>query len=769
MNARISYDSDYLWSIEQVGFDYRYLGKTESIMALGNGYMGVRSSEEEEYVGEVRNTFVAGTFDSFNDSEVSELPNVADMWGMKILVNEFPLNLLKGEVLNYKKKLDLKNGLLTRSFSWKYKDLYLNFKFRKFISKRRLHLGLLEVEIDNLGNKTVDIHIKSGINGKVTNSGSQHFLDGVKELIEDKYIQMTTKTLQSNIEFVQTIEHKFKNKLNFKSWPEVDRRAIYMNYNFQIASGLSEKIEKRCSIYTSIDNDLKINQSIRKKAISELRDLEGNSFNFLLEESSESWNIIWDKSSIFINSIDLKDQLSIRFAQYHLHIMTPAHDTRMNIGAKGLSGEGYKGHTFWDTEIFMLPYFSFTFPDIANSLLSYRYIGLEGARKKSKLNGFEGAQYPWESAAPTDGEMTPIWGGTDILTGKETKIWSGFIEQHVTADIAFGVRQYIDITGDEYFALNKGFEIILDTANFWSSRLEWNSEKNLYEINDVIGPDEYKEHVNNNAFTNYLAYWNLQEAKRIIDYLKENNIEIFLRLNRKLNLDRLYQRIKHISKRFYLPKVNSLGILPQDDSYLSKKELDISCFKGLERVGSLFQKYSLSQINEFQISKQADVLLLFLLFEHLFNDELKLVNFEYYEPKTTHDSSLSLSTHAILSADLKKMDLSYLFFKQAINIDMGEYMNSSNDGIHAASLGGIWQMVVFGYGGVRVTNGELRIEPNLPLEWHDLEFNIEYRGRLLKLKIDHNMFKVTKERGEDVEFKHKGRKYKLSTVLEIFI
>ena len=217
MNARISYDSDYLWSIEQVGFDYRYLGKTESIMALGNGYMGVRSSEEEEYVGEVRNTFVAGTFDSFNDSEVSELPNVADMWGMKILVNEFPLNLLKGEVLNYKKKLDLKNGLLTRSFSWKYKDLYLNFKFRKFISKRRLHLGLLEVEIDNLGNKTVDIHIKSGINGKVTNSGSQHFLDGVKELIEDKYIQMTTKTLQSNIEFVQTIEHKFKNKLNFKT------------------------------------------------------------------------------------------------------------------------------------------------------------------------------------------------------------------------------------------------------------------------------------------------------------------------------------------------------------------------------------------------------------------------------------------------------------------------------------------------------------------------------------------------------------------------
>ena len=766
MNARISYNPNNLWKIEQVGFDERYLGKSESIMALGNGYMGVRSAEEEDYTGEIRNTFISGTFDSFNKSEVSELPNAPDMWGMKILVNHYPLNLLKGEVIHYKKDLNLKTGLLTRTFSWKFRDFHLNFRFRRFISKKRLHLGLTDVKIDNIGDIPVDITIKSGINGKVTNSGSQHFIDGVKELVEGNYLQLTTRTIQSDIEFVQTIEHKIEYKLDLDIQPEIDRRSLYMNYNFQIDSGSSANVEKRCSVYTSIDNDVDVDKTLAETAISELIDIERYTFDSLLEESAHSWNMIWNKSAISIDSIDLKDQLSIRFAQYHLHIMTPAHDERMNIGAKGLSGEGYKGHTFWDTEIFMLPYFTFTFPEIAKNLLSYRYIG---AHKKSRMNGYEGAQYPWESAWPTDGEMTPIWGGQDIITGQTIKIWSGFIEQHVTSDVALGVKQYLDVTDDEEFALNKGYEIILDTAIFWTSRLEWNPDKHYYEINNVIGPDEYKEHVNNNAFTNYTAYWNLQEAKKIINDLKNTDSETFLRLDKKLHLNRLNKEIERKLPFIYLPKVDSAGILPQDDTYLCKKKIDLSTFKGIERIGSLFKKYSLAQVNQLQVSKQADVLLLLLLLENLFDSKTKLKNFEYYEPKTTHDSSLSFSTHAILSADLNKMDLSYQFFKEARSIDMGEYMKSSDDGIHAASLGGIWQVVVFGYGGIRIVEGKLRIEPNLPREWNNLEFNIEYRKQVLHFNINHNRLRIKKEKGEPIEFIHRGRNYILNTVLEIII
>lgn len=746
----MNYDPDNLWKIEQKGFNENFLGKTESIMVLGNGYLAIRSSEEESYVKETRDTFVAGTFNAFDENEVTELPNVPDMLAMELTFNGERLDLTQGKISDYVKALDLKTGELTRKFVWTKGGLTLELTFRRFVSKLRKHFFATEVAIKNLSDQQVSLKLRSGINGQLSNEGSQHFTDGEKGLMQGRFIQMMPKTTHSNIQFVQTSEHIFHNKELFENRPETTRRGFYMNYGFNLDVDEEMKFEKRSSIYTSIDKDVLDSKtdSLRQIAVDELINLGNFSFDFLLEESANEWKKIWDKHPILIDTDNYKDQLAIRFAQYHLHVMTPAHDERMNIGAKGLSGEGYKGHTFWDTEIFILPYFSFVHPEIAKSLVTYRYLGLEGAHKKAAANGYVGAQYPWEAAWPSDGEVTPVWGAADIITGQATKIWSGFIEQHITSDVAFGVKQYIDATGDDVFAEQMGYEILLDTAKFWSSRLEYNEKKDRYEILDVIGPDEYKEHVNNNSYTNYTAYWNMVYAIELIHKLKKDLPEVYKNLDIKFNLDDLQVALNKKSNKIYLPKPTEEGIIPQDDSYLSKKIIDLTKYKEADGVDSLFHDYNLEQVNEMQITKQADVLLLLLLFEGLFDSELKKKNFEYYEPKTTHDSSLSLSTHAILAADLGLLDKSYEFFMQASNIDMGEYMKSSDPGIHAASLGGIWQMIVFGYGGVRLINEQLRIEPHLPNEWNKLTFGIDYQGQSLTMEITKDKAIITKEKDD---------------------
>ncbi|MDR0297726.1 MAG: glycoside hydrolase family 65 protein [Streptococcaceae bacterium] len=758
------------WTLAQRGFDQRFLGKTEAIMTQGNGYLGIRAAEDERYTGEIRDTFVAGTFNAFDENEVTELPNMPDFLGLDFALNGERFTLAKGDVSDYIKELNLQNGVLTRSFTWTYKAIKLGVVFRRFVAKNDRHFLASQVNLTNLAAEPLHVSAKTGINGQTTNSGSQHFTDGVKGLVENKYLQMAPQTTHSKIDVVLTLETTVANANILKARAEMDRRAIFMNHDFDIPAGESVALERRATIYTSIDNDI-ANRSLtnlQKIAIDALKSKEAASFDDLIQESQEAWDAVWNVHPITITSQNAEDQLAIRFATYHLHTMTPSHDNRMNIGAKGLSGEGYKGHTFWDTEIFMLPYFIFTHPEIAKSLVTYRYLGLDGAHKKAASNHYQGAQYPWEAAWPTEGEVTPVWGAVDIVTGQSMKIWSGFIEQHITSDVAFGIKQYIDVTGDSEFAREKGYEILLDTAKFWLSRLEYNSELGLYEINDVIGADEYKEHINNNAYTNYTASWNIDYAIYLIKNLMNTRSETYYALDAKFNLKVLLEELEEKLPRIFLPQPTIDGVIPQDDSYLSKKIIDISKYKTADGVDGLFHDYNLEQVNAMQITKQADVLLLLLLFEGLFDKELKLKNFEYYEPKTTHDSSLSLSTHAILSADLGKMDQAYDFFTRAKSIDMGAYMKSSDAGIHAASLGGIWQMTVLGFGGVRMIDGKLRIEPHLPEAWERLEFGFTYQGEDISVTVSHDFVSVDKENnGNDVAFLHKGKSYILQHTLQL--
>lgn len=775
MKTNMDYSKASDWILGENKFDSRYLGKCEAVMCLGNGYMCIRSATEERYLSEKRDFFVAGTFNKFDENEVTELPNAADVINFYMELNGQIFSLEQGEIKSYYRQLNLRTGELTRTVEWVSpgKDEY-RLEFKRIVSMKELHTVAQKITITPMNN---DLAFKflPGIDGSVTNSGVQHFSEGDKRFYDGKYMQSCQTTTQTKIDFV------FNTAVNFKVKEEtfkpaqlilMDRRKINCEYKGSLKRGETLVIEKISNVYTSRDKeldgcDLKKLQEISLKA---LKAGEEKGYDLLARESAAEWNgRVWDRMPIVIQSKNPMDQLAIRFAQYHLYTMTPAHDNRMNIGAKGLSGEGYKGHTFWDTDIFALPYFTFTDPKIARSLEEYRYLSLPGAHKKAEGNQYEGAQFPWESAWLDDGEVTPVWGAADIVTGLPTKIWSGFIEQHITADVAYGIWQYYMVTGDQDFMDRYGYELLMDTAKFWASRLEWSEEDELYHINDVVGPDEYKEHADDNAFTNYMAHWNMGIAIQYYEDLKANKKDIFDLLNKKMDLDAAYKKWQERRPLLYLPKPRKEDlVVAQDASYLTYPAIDLTKYKESGEVGSLFKEYNLEQVNHLQVSKQADIMILFLLMEDLFPLDVKKANWNYYEPKTLHDSSLSLSTHVILASDMKDKKLAYDLFQRAIRIDAGENMKSSDPGIHAASIAGIWQSAVYGFGGVRMLHGNLRVCPALPDEWDKLDFYIYWQGQKLHIAADHKAVDITNESGEKmVELEVYGQSHQFKDSIHV--
>ncbi len=773
------------WILREDCFDEEQLGKCEAVMSLGNGYLGLRSATEEKYLHETRDLLVGGTFNKSDPTAVTELPNAPDMTAIELWLNGVRFNLEKGKIEEYERELDIRKAELTRKVVWTSPEGdQVRLHFRRVVSLERLHDFASRVEITPLSGK-MEIKVRSGIDGRVTNTGAQHFTDGDKRFYENRYMQFVPKTTESGISFVLNTVHRFaKNgeELDVPTQVYMELRKVYGGYELEAEQGETLTIEKYCNVFTTRDFDAEgaTVSELQTRSLADLKGLLELGYDALASETGAAWKQeVWDRIPITIEGNDF-DQFAIRFAQYHLRLMVPAHDNRLNIGAKGLSGEGYRGHCFWDTEIFLLPYYIFTQPETARKLEEYRYLSLPGEHRKAEHNGYQGAMFPWESAWLDDGEVTPEYQDVDIVTGLPIKVWSGFIEQHITADVAFGVWQYYAITGDEDYMERYGYELIFDTARFWMSRLEDKcrqihesinpktgvtefsetvTDDGLYHICDVVGPDEYKEHKTDNAFTNYLAVWNIRKAMEYYELLKEQKPELFARLCEKLDLETYYQQWTEKVDRVFLPVPNEQGILPQDSTYLTLKDIDLSKYRSQDFVNGIFRDYNLTQINQIQVSKQADVLVLFFLLEELFPHEVKAATWEYYAARTLHDSSLSLCTHAVLAADMREGEMAYDLFEKSAQIDLGPVMGSSNAGIHTASFGGIWQGVVYGFGGLRMLGGELRIAPFLPKEWSRLVYTILWRGQKLEVSADHEKVRVKNLTGtEDVRLELCGKK-----------
>lgn len=740
------------WILAETAFCAEDVRKYESVMCQGNGYMGVRAATEERYKRTERGTLVAGTFDRAEGQSCPELPVSADVTAARVTVDGREVRLDRGSHSGYLRELNLKNGLLRRSFRWESGDgIALECRFERFVSLAERHVLGERICLRVLQGSPV-LTVETGIDGSET----AHFMDGQAEA-EDGIWQYAARTYESGLEFVTSAavtgritggETAQVLERGLTDAPEIVLSATGITGTFRAAipPGASLVVEKLVRIATSRDVDFGESTSpasghspapakdvlcVREYLLDRERNLAHNllcrGWEAAFARSSAAWEALWAQRDVTVRSEDQFDQLAVRFAVYHMTIMAPLHDNRMNIGAKGLSGRGYLGHTFWDTEIYLLPYYVWTDPAGARSLMEHRYHCLGAARRKAREKGYEGAMYPWQTA----------W-----LTDTETSVnqFMADYEHHVTADVAYGVHYYYEVTHDMDFMLRCGCEILFETATFWHSRLEYNPDMDRYEIRNVIGPDEYTHEADNNAFTNYLACLNLELAVHWCGELECRFPEHFKWLDGRLSLRTKLGQWEHALEHLYLPEADACGILPQDDTFLSLPEIDLTPYRsGLRKVK---QDYPDRSYKKLQVAKQADVAVLFWLLEDLFSDEVKKNSFYYYEQRCVHESSLSLCTYSILAADIGEDGTAYELYRRACRIDLGQQMDSSDAGIHAASLGGIWQCAVIGFLGIRLYHHGLRIRPRLPVSWQEAGVRIIWRGQPIRVRADHQVLTV---------------------------
>ena len=716
---------DPRWDVLEEKF-CKQSGHYESLFALGNGYLGTRGATEEDYRVRTPGTYLAGLFDEV-PREVTELPNLPDWLNVEIELGSERFDLTQGEILAYRRVLHLYDGVLVRTVRWRSPEGRISkLTFQRFVSVYDQHLAGLKIAIvpENYGGT---IRLTSRIDGQVSNSGTQHFAPVEASTFGERGIYLISESYQHKYLVVQGASHNVAGQIKGEGFANGPRRIDYW-LELEALEGEPCVLEKLVTTYSSRDREVQETQTSQEilmtLALNQNLAAGELGFDLALKDHAQVWHDRWAQADVAIAGPDF-DQLALRFGVFHLMQMASWDDYRVSVAAKGLSGEGYRGHVFWDTEIFIFPFFLYVFPEVARHQLRYRHYTLPGALRKAKENGYEGAMYAWESADTGD-ETTPTVGGIDFKTKKPVPILCGQIEQHITADIAYAIAHYLQVTGDGEFLEHYGAEIVLLGARFWASRVEYNLTMDCYEIKGVIGPDEYKEHVDNNYYTNALAKKHLLFAKELSEDPSYDRLLVSWGIT-----DAEVEQWEEVARKLRLPREGDLFV--QFDGFMELNEIDVVKYR--DTPGWLQRVYSWREINEAQVLKQADVVMLL----HLLHDELtpaeKRTNWDYYEPKTMHDSSLSAAIHSLVASDLGLSQEAYSYFQKASRIDLGNELQNSGHGLHAASLGGLWQATVHGFAGIRVKDQILHCNPHLPQGWSELSFKIQVGQNLLDLRI----------------------------------
>jgi kojibiose phosphorylase len=723
-----------MWTISEDSFDPPSLHHKETIFTIGNGYLSTRGAFEESYPGDSRATFIHGVFD---DAPIgfTELANAPDWLVFTVHLNGERFSLDSGTIESFQRTLDLRTSLLTRTIRWRSPAGHVaTLNFERFTSLADPHLLFIRCRVTPDFEGTLEF--RAALNGYTDNQGLTHW-QWLGQGKRDETVYLHNRTRHTKIEIANAMQliGVAGRKTGSDFWDVENAPTLVLR--MQAAPGHEVVVDKRVAVFTS--RDMQTPGVAKTPSVSPLVDAATARLAAVvdwptaLNANASAWAEEWDRADVVIGGDD-EAQLSIRFNLFQMLIAAPRRDDRVNIGAKTLSGFGYRGHAFWDTEIFILPLFTYTAPHIAKNLLNYRYHNLPAAREKATANGFEGAQFPWESA-DTGEEVTPTWVPHFADPAKLVRIWTGDIEIHISADITYAAYQYWQATGDDAWLMEKGAELILDTAKFWGSRAEWNADANRYEYNDVIGPDEYHDHVDNNAYTNRIARWNLQTALEVLNWFKARAPEGAKDLIGRLDLSN--RRLAHwqdVIEKIHLP-VEPSGLIEQFEGYFQRKDVGLAALE--PRTVSAQMYFGIEGCNETQIIKQPDVLMLQYLLRDHYSDESVRVNYDYYTPRTDHTygSSLGPSVQAIMACDVGKPDDAYEHFIRAVRADLRDVRGNAGDGIHAASAAGTWQSVVFGFGGLRVNAAGWTVNPRLPRHWKRLAFKFFHRGKLQEVEL----------------------------------
>jgi len=713
---------DVTWLVVEEGFDVTREHEIESLLAIANGYVGVRGSVAEGSAVSRPATFLAGAFEQSKDlTPVPELVIAPDWGRLRFTIEGERFSAAGTMMIHHHRTLDLRRGLLLRhgiakgtgGHSTEIRTLHA-----ASLASRHLLLEFVEIIPKNFSGT---ILVEAILSGDVkSESGQAHWHRF--ELRDSRHgpilVGMTHGGLQLAVASHTTAVGR--DDLILDCQRDFGPTWALERCELSVSLGQSGVLHRVVGMYSSRDEGDPIS---RADALE--REVVDTPPNLLLEEHAAAWAGRWQRANIEIDGAP-KIEKALRFGLYHLLGAVHPTDSRISIGARALSGQAYRGHVFWDTETFMVPFFMHAWPEAARTLLRYRHRTLDGARRKAQNLHYRGALYAWESADTGDETTPPV-----VLTpyGEIIPILSGLEEHHISADIAYAIWQYVRATGDEAFLEEEGAEILLETARFWASRGSWNKD-GKYHIDRVIGPDEYHESVNDNAYTNHLAKKNLLWAAQVARGLGRNVASTL-----GVDAEEIAQWEK-IAALMYVGMDESGFIIEQHQGFFALEQIDLAAFS--PRTVPMDVLLGRQRTQNAQVVKQADVVQLIAMLWDEIDPRVRRKSYHYYEPRTAHGSSLSPGIYAWVAARLGLLDLAARYLDQTAEIDLGNNMGNSAGGVHAAAMGSLWQAVVFGLAGLHQDVDDpncLCVEPNLLPNMRRLSVPYSIRGRQLDLHI----------------------------------
>lgn len=724
---------------------------TGSNYMFGNGYLGYRGTfcedKKEDYVA----CIVTDTYDNA-DGKWQELCNAPNGFYTQLSINDIEKHYDK-ETEEYERKIDFIKGIFTRNTSWKEGRL----EVEKFASLNNIHLLTMKYQFKP--NEKSNINITTGIDGDVWSINGEHF-DKYEVGNNSDYIHVKTVTKELGIE-LYVVEYTEINGDYTEKLLTTDKSVIRQINVTNTESSI--ELVKYVAIFSSSDV-----KNPYESAVALLNDVRKKSYKAIKEEHICKWEEYWHKYDIEISG-NIKDQLTTRFNLFHNIIHTPVHK-HLPVGARGLSCQAYQGAAFWDQEIFNMPMYLYTYPKVARNILEYRYHTIQGARNKAKKLGYLGAFYAWVSGN-TGEELCPDFFFKDVLTGRKIRNHFNVWQIHISPDIAYAILKYVDVTEDRDFLENFGLEMLLDIALFLYSRASYNSAKNRYEFIRLLGPDEYHENVDNNIFTNYQSRYVITRTLDIFSKISEDKPELTSSICKKLDITaQVINTLEKMSKLIYIKEIDkATKLIEQFDGYFNLEDTTPDELRKRLKDKSEYWGWPNGVAVHTQILKQADLVQLFVLHPDFDIDVMK-ANYDYYEPRTEHGSSLSPAMHSIIASHIGYKDEAYGYFVKGSMIDL----NNSNKavsggtfigGIHTASAGAVWQMIVYGFAGFSYSDEVISFNPALPKDWEKCSFNIEIRGEILEVIMNNSTLTI-KSRGINnlgVNVSINGMKQKLAS------
>jgi len=736
-------NQDYIkpneWSVLEEGFDAQRVKSSESLFSIGNGAMGQRANFEEQYTGSTfQGSYIAGVY--YPDKTrvgwwkngypeyFAKVLNAPNWIGINVLINEEVLDLHTcKEVSEFKRELNMKEGWLSRSFKAVLQNgIKIKVDTKRFLSLELDEIGAINYNVTPL-NSDAEITYIPYIDAEITNEDSNwddQFWDILEVIQNNQQSFIKARTMKTHFYTCTFMESRLfindkeivtsvKNKQSPKTISSIHKQEVQKNKTFTIHKFGGYVVDRN----HAKDELVAAAKLILDKAVN-------FGFNALLEIQKKSWAQIWNMSDITIEG-DVKAQQGIRFNIFQLNQTYLGTDASLNIGPKGFTGEKYGGSTYWDTEAYCIPFYMATKDQsVARTLLVYRYNHLDKAIENAEKLGFKNGAALFPMVTMNGEECHNEWEIT-------------FEEIHRNGAIAFAIFNYNRFTNDYAYIPEKGLEVLIGIARFWQQRATFSSDKNKFMILGVTGPNEYENNINNNWYTNYIAKWCIEYALENIAIVKTDYTADYKRIKEKVNFseDEL-KDWKKVADKMYFPFSEKHRVFLQQDGFLDKELITAANLDTSQRP--INQKWSWDRILRSPYIKQADTLQGFYMFEDHFSIEELERHFNFYEPFTVHESSLSPCVHSIQAAKLNRMEQAYEFYLRTSRIDLDDYNHEVEEGLHTTSMAGTWMSIVEGFGGMRVLNNTLSFSPKIPKQWKSYSFKVNFRNQVVTVNVNHN-------------------------------